>query len=400
MKWEKVKIGEITTQIRGVSYSPSDVSEIEDEYSVPILRANNITDHGLIFEDLVYVNKKVVSAKQLLREGDIVIAASSGSKHIVGKAAYFKNHWTGSFGAFCKVIRPSEKTCSKYLSYYFRTDTYRKTISNLSAGANINNLKTEHLDELEILLPPVPIQQKIAAILDEADALRRKDAELLVKYDELLQSIFYDMFGDPVKNEKGWEVKTIESISKKIQIGPFGSLLHVEDYVHDGIPLINPTHIVKGKINIDRTFTISPNKAKELKNYLLKSGDIVMGRRGEMGRCAIVSNNEDGFLCGTGSLYIRPNDQILSTYLNRVLSSTKMKEELEHKAMGVTMSNLNQAIIKNLMVAVPPIAIQNKYSLTEEGINEQKITLLQQQSHSEALFQSLMQRAFKGELVV
>ncbi|TOM47564.1 type I restriction endonuclease subunit R, partial [Vibrio parahaemolyticus] len=198
--------------------------------------------------------------------------------------------------------------------------------------------------------PPLAEQKRIAAILDKADAIRQKRKQAIELADEFLRSVFLDMFGDPVTNPKGWEVKKLSNIAH-IQIGPFGTQLHKEDYIENGIPLINPTHIVQGSIVPNSNLTISSKKHRELSEYHLKAGDIVMGRRGEMGRCAIVHEQEAGWLCGTGSVFIRPqNIGVFSEYLNKLLSSQAIKKHLESESQGATMPNLNKTIVGNIQI--------------------------------------------------
>ena len=120
------------------------------------------------------------------------------------------------------------------------------------------------------------------------------------------------MFGDPVSNPYGYDKVTLSDLAD-IKIGPFGSLLHKEDYIDGGHPLLNPSHIVDGKVSPDDKLTISDEKYEELSAYQLKTGDVVMGRRGEMGRCAVVP--EDGFLCGTGSMFIRTKGEVTADYI-------------------------------------------------------------------------------------
>jgi len=108
MSYEVVRLGDVTKQVRGVSYKDSDISEIESEVYLPVLRANNIQESRLNYENLVFIDKKRIKEEQLLRKGDIVIAASSGSIKIVGKAGKVLEDKNASFGAFCKLIRPLE----------------------------------------------------------------------------------------------------------------------------------------------------------------------------------------------------------------------------------------------------------------------------------------------------
>ena len=149
-------------------------------------------------------------------------------------------------------------------------------------GTTRRRISRKNLGKVIIPLPPLAEQKRIAGILDAADALRAKRREALVQLDTLLQSTFLDMFGDPVTNPLGWEVRGLKETKSRVQIGPFGSLLHKEDYIVDGVPLVNPMHIVSGQIRVGNKQTVSEQKAASLGNYRLESGDVVMGRRGEM----------------------------------------------------------------------------------------------------------------------
>lgn len=208
------RVGDLAEQIRGVTYGKEDASKVPMPGYLPVLRAGNITDSGLVFDDLVYVPEARVTAKQKIKKGDIVIAASSGSLDVVGKAAAALDAFNGGFGAFCKVIRPNNKVDPGYLAQFFKTPSYRRTISSLAAGANINNLKSEHLDDLQVPLPALPEQRRIAAILDQADALRAKRREALAQLDSLAQSIFIEMFGDSVARTAGWPTSTLKSLGR------------------------------------------------------------------------------------------------------------------------------------------------------------------------------------------
>jgi type I restriction enzyme S subunit len=252
----------------------------------------------------------------------------------------------------------------------------------------------------QIPLPPLPIQKRIAEILDAADALKRKDQELLKKYDELAQAIFIDMFGDPVKNEKGYNLIRLGDCLENIQIGPFGTQLHESDYIKNGIPIINPMHIGDLKIKPNYNYSISEEKYLELPQYHLKENDIILGRRGEMGRCAIVTKEQGKCLCGTGSLYLTVNIEFLDPlFLVYVLSRKSTKIALENVSAGTTMANLNKSIIGDFKIILPNIQMQRDFvravKLSEDSI-EFTIGLV---SKSNSLFQTLIQKAFKGELV-
>jgi type I restriction enzyme S subunit len=394
MNWKLVKVGDVAKQVRGVSYKPADVSETLDEECLPILRANNITDTGLIFSDFVYVNKRAISKQQMLKTGDIVIAASSGSKSIVGKAGYFNGGYEVSFGAFCKVIRPNENILPKYLSYYFTSDSYRKIISNLSEGANINNLRTEHLDNLVLPLPPLPIQQKIAAILDEADALRRKDKALLAKYDELLQAVFHDMFGDPDDNSGG------ERLGDIISINPKKSELTISDgTLVSFVPMAYVGEKGEFQPQEDRQYS----EVKSGFTYF-RDNDVLFAKITpcmENGKGAIAKSLKNGVGFGSTEFHVlRPNENLNAEFLYTYLSRSNFRKLAEKNMTGSAgQKRVSTDFLAGLKLKIPGKDLQEKFAQAYQNIQHQKTQTIQQQTYSESLFQSLMQRAFKGELV-
>ena len=137
---------------------------------------------------------------------------------------------------------------------------------------------------------------------------------------------------------------------------------------------------------------------KDLSANIMREGDLVLGRRGEIRRCAVVTDKEDGYLCGTGSIFIRPSKGLISIFLYNVISSNSMRRVLENSAKGITMKNLNSGIIESLTIPLPPIELQTQFA----QIVEKTETLKNQYQHSlqelESLYGSLSQRAFKWEL--
>ncbi len=164
--WVATKIGEIASVLRGVTYKKENSSLEARNGLVPILRATNIAG-GLEFEDLVFVPRTNVSEEQLLRVGDIVLAASSGSRAVVGKAAILLHEWTGSFGAFCYAVRPILLNNAKLIAYFFQTTEYRHQVSELSAGVNINNLRRHHIDSIPFRLPPRGEQDRLVEEIEK-----------------------------------------------------------------------------------------------------------------------------------------------------------------------------------------------------------------------------------------
>lgn len=387
---ENKKISELAKQIRGVSYKPSDLHTKLDSQSVILLRANNILDGLINFDDVVYVDKCKVSQNQYLRDGDILICASSGSKHLVGKAAAFHSQIDCTFGAFCKVVRPHSDLID-YLEVYFQSHIYRKKISEVAMGANINNIRNEHIDALEL---PVGCPEENATFTKTVHAIMkiiRVRQQQLQKLDELVKSRFIELFGDPVSNQHGYEKVCLSELAD-IKIGPFGSLLHKENYIEGGHPLLNPSHIIDGKVAPDNKLSISDKKYNELSAYQLRVGDVVMGRRGEMGRCAVIL--DEGYLCGTGSLLIRTKGEVTADYIQKVISFPSFKKTIEDMAVGQIMPNLNVPIVSAFQIIKPPIEVQNRFYVFVEQTDKSKFIIQQALDKAQLLFDSLMQKYF------
>jgi type I restriction enzyme S subunit len=187
------------------------------------------------------------------------------------------------------------------------------------------------------------------------------------------------MFGDTVQNDKGWPKTTVGDVAE-IKIGPFGTLLHNEDYVENGHALVNPSQIIDGKICVDPRLTITSAKYEVLSAYKLQIGDVVFGRRGEMGRCAVVYEN--GLLCGTGSMIIRSRQRIKPYLLQYILSSPTYKKIIEDKAVGVTMMNLNVPIVSGIQIPLLPIDLQEQFIAFMEQADKSKVAVLQLINHN------------------
>jgi type I restriction enzyme S subunit len=269
----------------------------------------------------------------------------------------------------------------------------------LATGASYPAVSDRIVKDSEIPLPPIDEQRRIAAILDKADEVRAKRRAALETLETLSEAIFIDMFGDPVTNPMGLPVAPLGETVALVQIGPFGSLLHQSDYVVGGVPVINPMHINGGAIQPDPRHSVCDEDISRLSNYVLQLNDVVMGRRGEMGRCAVVGENEVGMLCGSGSFFIRPNPmKANSTYLCDLMSSRYMKRHLENEALGVTMPNLNSSIIEHLKIPLPDIAEQERYARLVGRTQAAWHTVSASAGQLSSLFASLQQRAFQGAL--
>ena len=157
----------------------------------------------------------------------------------------------------------------------------------------------------------------------------------------------------------GWSPVKIEQILIEMQTGPFGSSLHQSDYQLGGVPVINPASIQNERIVPIAKMAVGPTTLARLASFQLRTDDIIMGRRGEMGRCAVITERERGWLCGTGSLMLRASKFIYPRFLSMLIGSPFSRQYLSGTAVGTTMQNLNQTILLNLALGLPPLAEQH-----------------------------------------
>ena len=244
---------------------------------------------------------------------------------------------------------------------------------------------------MELDVPSLSEQKRISNTLASIEDIVELRNNELKKLDDLIKARFVELFGDPVSNPKRWEKKAL-SDEAEIKIGPFGSLLHKEDYITGGHALVNPSHIVDGKIALDDKLTVSDDKYGELSAYHLQIGDVVMGRRGEMGRCAVVE--QAGLLCGTGSLLIRTKGDLSADYIQKIISFPSFKRTIEDMAVGQTMPNLNVPIVSAFQIIKPPKKVQNQYYTFVAQVDKSKAAVQKSLDETQLLFDSLMQEYF------
>lgn len=393
----QVTISDVATQVRGVSYGKEDVQDRPADDYLPVLRANNITDSGLSFDDLVFVKKVRIRDAQRLKAGDIVIAASSGSLSVVGKAAQVEEDHDAAFGAFCKVVRPGPNIHPAYLGHFFRTPAYRAKISSLAAGANINNLRSEHINDLSIPLPPMPEQRRIAAILDQADALRRLRRQSLSRLSDLGQAIFSEMFGSGSESSD----KSLVPLSRFAQLingDRSANYPSGDDIVDNGVLFLSTRNIIGGEIDLTFRQFITTDKFDSLGGGKLLRGDIVITLRGSIGLSAVFDTHHDTGFINAQLMIIRCGSALLPQYLQKYLSLPSTQHRLKRVGSGSAVPQLTGAQMKDFMVLAPPLDEQRAFIEAYSKLQAHSDRVLAEASRCDTLFASLQHRAFRGEL--
>jgi restriction endonuclease S subunit len=361
---------------------------------------------------------KTISTKDMVADGEYPVFGANG---IIGQYDKF-NHEESQLLVTCRgatcgsvnislpkswitgnamVVRPKQNNLSLgFLEYFFRGAC---DFSKVITGSAQPQITRQTFAPVKIKIPSLPEQRRIVAVLDEAFeglAIATANIEKILKnarelFEEFLNSVL-------TQRNEDWIDGTLESIAGRVFTGPFGSLLHKSDYILGGTPLINPAHIIDGRIVPESHKTIDDVAVKRLSSYILKSGDIVIGRRGEIGRCAVITEAEAGWLCGTGSFFIRVNNNNSPDFLVHLLRSRHYRAKLEALSAGATMLNLSNSALSDLEICVPSLkgqmAALEQLDLLRNVIEKVEAVYVRKLAAIAELKQSLLQKAFAGEL--
>ena len=363
---ERTKVKNLARQIRGVSYKPEDLHDSLDDTAVILLRANNIDEGKINFDDVVYVDKSKVSNEQYLKVGDVLICASSGSKQLVGKAASVDFDTPCTFGAFCKVVRPNNDVAD-YLGKYFQSGVYRRKISEVAIGANINNIRNEHIDSLDI---PIYESDQVRGIVEKIGLLQNiidnRKCELS-KLDELIKARFVEMFGDVVLNTKNWE-----------------------NYTWDNVLTIKNGKNQKDVENPKGIYPIcgSGGIMNYADNYITESNSVIIGRKGNINNPILM---REKFWNVDTAFGLEPNTTVLNVdYL--FMFCNFFDFEILNKA--VTIPSLTKADLLKIIIPIPPIELQERFADFVAQVDKSKVVVQKALDEAQILFDSLMQEYF------
>ena len=386
---EKVKI------LKAVDIINDSVSEYEGER--PFLSTGDLNLSTITNLELHTFSEKPSRANQNVSSGDLILARMQGTV----KVKLINNEDENiivSTGFL--VLRPKINADSKYLFHLLKSSNFQNDKDKLCTGATQKAINNSNFEKLEIPLPSLATQQRIAAILDQADAIIQNNRAIVQKYDALTQSLFLDMFGDPVKNEKGWEKNNCRNILKVIGGGVFKS----SDYVKNGIPLIRIGSVNKGYFDDRETVFIPETYIKTHKKYLVYPNDLLITLTGTVGKndygnvFKLGNDYEKYYLNQRVAKFEINETKIDSVFFEFYLKQNEIKKLLTSVSRGVRQANISNEDIYNLEIILPSINLQNLFAERVAVIEAQKQKAQLELAKSEELFNSLLQKAFKGEL--
>jgi type I restriction enzyme S subunit len=294
-------------------------------------------------------------------------------------------------------ILPSEQHIPEYLFYYLQT--LRKRILDLSYGGAQPHISQGFVKNIEVVLPPLSTQKKIVAILEKAEATKNFRAQADELTNLLLKNIFFEIFGDTVKNPKRWEKRELILLVKKDTRISYG-IVQPGDEVNNGISVIRPVDIINNEIIYDNIKKISPQIENKFKKTRLEGDEILITVRGTTGDTALTNHKVKGFNVTRGIAVIRPDNKIINKiYLNEFLKSENGRRYVQEHTKGATLRQINMKDLTKMPILVPHLTLQDKFASMVERFDEAKEKQKQSKKEIDNLFGVLMQKAFIGELV-
>jgi len=361
---------------------------------IPFLSSKNVKSDRFLLNDYKYVSKEdflSLTKNNKPEKGDILYTRVGS----FGEAAVIDFDFDFAIFVSLTLIKPkNDIVLSRYLMHYLNSPKIKHLAKNSTSGVGVQNLNVKVVREFPIQLPPIDQQKKIAAILDAADAYRQKTKALITKYDKLTQSLFLELFGDPVSNLRGWERIKLEEIGT-ISSGSTPSRKNEENFNGD-IPWVK-TGEVNSKIIIDTEEKISKTALSNSSCKLYPAGSLIIAMYGQgktRGQVALL-----GIEASTNQAcaVLTKSDKANFTFLYKLIQM--VYNDLRSLGRGGNQPNLNSGILKKYLVINPPIELQNQFADSVKAIEAQKAQAQASLAQAEDLFNSLLQRAFKGELV-
>lgn len=389
-----VKLKDIVDVLNGYAFKSS--KYVSSGYRV--MRITNVQKGTLVDDDPKYYEQSNDLDRYELRVGDILISLTGN----VGRVGFVEESILPAYlnqRVGCLRIK-SDEVCKEYLFHWLNNDSFEDNCIRNSNGIAQLNMSTEWLKDVEIQLPSLQEQKKIAKILDKADEIRAKKKLANDKLDEFLKSTFISMFGDPVKNDKGFDTTILQNI------GSFknGINYNAGDNGYS-IKCIGVGDFKNGTIlnSIDKLNSVEVNQTPN-EEYFVRKNDIVFvrsnGSKELVGRTLLINTDlQENIVYSGFCIRLRvEQENINNMFLLQLLNTKPIKDNMKNDGHGCNIKSLNQTILGNIPVIIPPIEDQNKFAQIVEKVEaqKQKNELVIEQMNN--LFNSLSQRAFKGEL--
>ena len=388
--WEYKKLGDVCTIERGGSPRPITDYITDSPDGVNWIKIGDAKEGSkYITSTKEKIKKEGVKKSRYVHKGDFILSNSMsfGRPYILDVDGCIHDGWL--------VIHDDNNVFIKdYLYYLLASPVMYAKFKQLAVGGVVNNLNSALVRKVEIPIPNMTTQEVIVKELDKINKLISLKKQQLADYDNLAQSIFYEMFGDPLENEKGWEVKKLSNNVQEMFLGPFGSALKVDSYVDkkDAFCMVyEQKHAIQGRLDLDNHF-INEEKYNSLRRFEVKGGDFIMSCRGTIGKLYKLPNDAPKGIIHPSLMKIRIKEDVYdSTYFKYMLVKIVANERTNGNCvqMAITAKELGKKTLP-----LPPLPLQQAFAQRIELIGQQKAEIKNTIADLETLLASRMQYWF------
>ena len=370
---------------------------------LPITRIETISNATIDADKVGYAGLSFETSEAwLLQPGDILFSHINSVEHI-GKCAVYEGvpeHLVHGMNLLCLRCDQS-KILPTFAKYLIRGANFRAALScYINKAVNQASISIGNLKGISVRVPSLPEQHRIAVILDNANALRVKCREAMAQLDRLAQSIFVEMFGDPVANPNGWPVVEFEKEATVIGGYAFKS----GDYTVSGVPLIRIGDVNRGGFSDNNACFLPNSFAEVFSRFLIYPGDLLMSLTGttgknDYGNVTILTDAHEKYFLNQRVACIKPmSNRVTKEYLFHFLSNEKIKSKIISRSRGVRQANISNSDILELALPLPPTHVQLEFSKSLQIISRLSACKNSSLKEFDALFKSLQHQAFRGEL--
>ncbi|MDO8873100.1 MAG: restriction endonuclease subunit S [Methanoregula sp.] len=385
--WEWKKIKDICQITNGRAFKPSDWSN----EGLPIVRIQNLNKNsgGFNYCNFPVDERHIINSGQLLFSWSGTPGTSFGAFIWERGKAVLNQH-------IFRIELDEKKLDKKYLMAALNS-RIQNFIQRAHGSSGLEHITKGLFENTFLPVPPLPIQRQIVAVLEQAETVKQQRQEADALAGALLQSVFYEMFGDTVRNEMGWDIVKLDTVCTKITDGT-----HITPtYIETGVPFLSVKNLTKGYLDFKNVKYISESEHRYLvKRNRPEKGDILYTKVGTYGKAEVVNVDKEFSIFVSLALLKPQHEKINSYYLKFILNSPHVKRQADNRIRGIGVPDLHLIEIKQFQIPLPPLALQQQFARVVqdvERIREQQVASGRQ---IEGLCEGLMARAFAGELRV
>lgn len=361
------------TEVITKGTTPTTLGMSFTESGIPFIKVENLRDNRVVVDQsTLFISSSThqTLSRSKIRHGDVLVAIAG----TIGRCAVVGNEYKElNCNQAVAIVRPQKELDPRFLCYWLQSEAAKRQIQKSKVTATISNLSLSELGKLHCPVIKIPEQRRIATILEKADAIRRKRRQAIDLMNDFLASVFLEMFGDPIVNDRGWDKKPLgELFPEKGQIvdGPFGSTLKPECYVPTGIRVIRNFNIKDDCFDTSGYKFITEEKFQEISRSEVRAGDLLISTKGTVGNvCEMPTLSGRSVLSASGTVRIRfaPSSAVECSFLVSQMVLPQIKKYIQSFQAGSNQKYLNLSSIRKIEIVVPPLEVQHKFLMIKRA---------------------------------